>query len=215
MLIGLQTFAQETAVPDTSPSSSNTDIPVIVANVDSVAWLNTNAVESKWANFKPDPVRVLWMGAIIPGFGQIINRKYWKLPIVYAGFLGCAYAITWNSTRYQSYKLAYKDIIDNNPNTNSHIDIMPEGLTIENYPGGIGTYTTNLQSAFEQSRRYRDLSVIAAIAYYGITLVDAYVDAHLLDYDISPDLSLNIRPALLRNKTGDNSFGMSLNFKLK
>jgi len=61
--------------------------------------------------FKPDPLKVVWMGAIIPGFGQILNKKYWKLPIVYGGFLGCAYAVTWNSGRYQSYKNAYFDIL--------------------------------------------------------------------------------------------------------
>jgi hypothetical protein len=65
---------------------------------------DTTAVES----FKPDPVKVVWMGAIIPGFGQIMNRRYWKVPIVYAGFAGCAYAISLNATRYEKYKLAYR-----------------------------------------------------------------------------------------------------------
>jgi hypothetical protein len=207
-------FAQERETLDSVPNDSNF---LFVENSRFETKTIVEDVEvNKWADFKPDPIRALWMGAIIPGYGQILNRKYWKLPIVYAGFLGCAYAITWNNSRYQTYKSAYRDIIDGNPNTNSHIEILPNGLTLETYPGGISTYTSNLQSQFEQSRRYRDLSVIATVAYYGITLIDAYVDAHLLNYDISPDLSLNVRPALLHNiDTGKNSYGMQLNIKLK
>jgi len=76
------------------------------------------------------------MGAIIPGYGQILNRSYWKLPLVYAGFLGCFYAITWNSSRYETYRLAYRDITDDNAKTNSFLDILPQGYTLESYPGG-------------------------------------------------------------------------------
>ncbi len=206
--------AQERELLDSVPIGS--DFLIVENNRFDTKTIVAEVEENKWADFKPDPIRALWMGAIIPGYGQILNRKYWKLPIVYAGFLGCAYAITWNNSRYQSYKSAYRDIIDGNPSTNSHIDILPAGLTLDTYPGGISTYTSNLQSAYEQSRRYRDLSVIATVAYYGITLIDAYVDAHLLNYDISPDLSLNVRPALLHNTaTGKNSYGMQLNIKLK
>ena len=212
--ISFSVDAQQQEIIDSVPS--NSEFVVLENNRFETKRIVPDVEPNKWADFKPDPIRALWMGAIIPGYGQIINRKYWKLPIVYAGFLGCAYAITWNSSRYETYKSAYRDITDGNPNTNSHIDILPKGLTLETYPGGISTYTSNLQSAYEQSRRYRDLSVIATVAYYGITLIDAYVDAHLLDYDISPDLSLNVRPALLHNvNTRSNSYGMQLNLKLK
>lgn len=212
--ISFSVDAQQQEIIDSVPS--NSEFVVLENNRFETKRIVPDAEPNKWADFKPDPIRALWMGAIIPGYGQIINRKYWKLPIVYAGFLGCAYAITWNSSRYETYKSAYRDITDGNPNTNSHIDILPNGLTLETYPGGISTYSSNLQSAYEQSRRYRDLSVIATVAYYGITLIDAYVDAHLLDYDISPDLSLNVRPALLHNvNTRSNSYGMQLNLKLK
>lgn len=166
--------------------------------------------------YKPDPIRVVWMGAIIPGYGQILNRSYWKLPIVYAGFLGCAYAVNLNSTRYQTYKLAYKDISDNNPNTKSHLDLFPEGYTIENYPGGESGLKNNLSTAYQQYRRYRDLSIIGSVAYYAIVLVEAYVDAQLFDFDISTDLSLHVRPTLIENKYGVyNSPGVQLSLNLK
>jgi hypothetical protein len=169
----------------------------------------------KQAEFKPDPLKVIWMGAIIPGYGQILNRKYWKLPLVYGGFLGCAYAISWNSTRYQSYKTAYRDIIDTDPTTNSFIDILPPGRTEESM-GGKAAYTATLKTGQENFRRYRDVSIIATIAFYGITLVDAFVDAQLYDFDISPDLSLRFQPTLISNQSGfPNTLGMQCSFRLK
>lgn len=168
------------------------------------------------AKFKPDPVKVLWMGAIIPGYGQILNRSYWKLPLVYAGFLGCIYAISWNSRRYESYRSAYIDINDNLESTQSYLDIMPPGVTIDTYPNGLAGLKTNLTTYYQQSRRYRDLSIIGSVAFYGITLLEAFVDAQLFDFDISTDLSLHIRPSLMENKYGvSNTAGLQLSFNLK
>lgn len=164
--------------------------------------------------FKPDPAKVVWMGAIIPGYGQIMNRKYWKLPLVYGGFLGCAYAITWNGSRYQSYKTAYRDIIDKDPQTNSFIEILPRGYTVESF-GGISTYTNVLKTGQDKFRRYRDLSIIFTVGYYAITLIDAYVDAQLFDFDISPDLTLRFQPTLIQNNGFSNTLGMQCSFRLK
>ena len=172
--------------------------------------------QKKDSAFKPDPVRVLWMGAIIPGYGQILNRSYWKLPIVYAGFLGCTYAITLNSTRYETYRSAYRDISDTNDNTNSFLDILPPGYTVESYPGGYSGLKSVITTKYNQYRRYRDLSIIASVAYYGLTLVEAYVDAQLFDFDISTDLSMHIRPALMQNQYGQTgAAGVQLSLKIK
>ncbi len=166
-------------------------------------------------NFKPDPERVIWMGAIIPGYGQFINRRYWKMPIVYAGFLGCTYAITWNSLRYQAYRNAYRDIIDTNESTTSYLDILPEGYTVDTY-GGISNYTGILKTQMEKFRYNRDLSVIVTVAYYAITLVDAFVDAQLYDFDISPDLSLKLSPAIFENRYAKGkSAGLQLSLRIK
>ena len=177
--------------------------------------------------FKPDPLKAVWMGAIIPGYGQILNKKYWKLPIVYGGFLGCAYAITWNSGRYQSYKNAYFDIlryssdrsyaaiVDKNTSVISFYQILPKGYDI-NTIGGISVYTDRLKTAMDGSRRYRDLSIIISIAYYALTIVDAYVDAQLYDFDISPNLSMHVQPALMENKYGvNNTLGLQCSISLK
>ena len=172
----------------------------------------TDSVKS----FKPDPVRVVWMGAIIPGYGQIINRSYWKLPVVYAGFLACGYAITHNSTKYENYKQAYKDISDTNDKTNSFMDLLPAGYSVDNFPGGRTGLQNNLKSFYDQYRRYRDLSIIATIGYYAITIVEAYVDAQLFDFDISTDLSMHVRPSLLQNAYGrSNTPGLQVSLSLK
>ena len=178
--------------------------------------------------FKPNPLKNVWMGAIIPGYGQILNKKYWKLPIVYGGFLGCAYAVTWNSGQTQSYKKAYFDIlrynadpsyaksVDKNHKNVSFYQILPKGYTTIESVGGITQYTTNLQSGYNFYRRYRDLSIIITIAYYALTIVDAYVDAQLYDFDISPNLSMHVSPALMENKYGvNNTVGLQCSISLK
>lgn len=165
--------------------------------------------------FKPDPERVIWMGAIIPGYGQFLNRRYWKMPIVYAGFLGCTYAITWNSIRYQTYRNAYRDIIDTNESTTSYLDILPEGYTVDTY-GGISAYTGILKTRMDKYRYNRDLSIIVSVAYYAITLVDAFVDAQLYDFDISPDLTLNFKPTIFENNLSKGkSAGIQLSIRIK
>lgn len=177
--------------------------------------------------FKPDPTKAVWMGAIIPGYGQILNKKFWKLPIVYGGFLGCAYAITWNSGQYQSYKTAYfdilryksdasfKNIIDKNPGSASFVQILPKGYTLESI-GGVDQLTTILQTAQNNARRYRDLSIIVTIGFYALTIVDAYVDAQLYDFDISPGLSMHLQPALMENSYGvNNTLGLQCSLSLK
>ncbi len=166
-------------------------------------------------NFKPDPIRVVWMAAIIPGYGQILNRKYWKLPIVYGGFLGCAYAISWNSSTYQTYLTAYKDITDTDPTTNSFLQLIPSGRTVDSY-GGISVFTSTLKSKQDVFRRYKDLSIIATVAFYALTIVDAYVDAQLYDFDISPNLSLHLQPALLQHGSGSSgALGMQCSIRLR
>lgn len=166
-------------------------------------------IDTQLVVFKPDPMRAVWMGAIIPGYGQIYNRKYWKLPIVYGGFLGCAYAISWTGTRYVDYKTAYRDIIDNDPTSNSFMDILPEGYTLESL-GGISQYSRTLQTRQNTFRRYRDLSIIISVVFYALTLVDAYVDAQLYDFDISPDLSMYITPGILEYGEQDRQKAASL-----
>ena len=70
--------------------------------------------------FIPNSNKATWLALALPGAGQIYNRKYWKLPIVYGGFVGCAYALNWNNKMYKDYSQAYLDIMDDDPNTKSY-----------------------------------------------------------------------------------------------
>ena len=123
--------------------------------------------------------------------------------------MGCIYAITYTNNQYESYKNAYRDIyydirdgkVSNDPNK-SYIAILPEGYTIDRM-GGASVYRDRLKDWQNRSRRYRDLSIAATAIVYALTLIDAYVDAQLFDFDISEDLSLNVYPELyydLQNK---------------
>ena len=150
--------------------------------------------------WKPDPIKAVWMGTIVPGLGQIYNRSYWKLPIVYGGLMGCIYAITYTSDQYISYKEAYREIyydiqhstVSNDP-SKAYIAILPEGYTIQRM-GGVSAYQKRLAEWQNTTLRYRDLSIAATVLVYALTIIDAYVDAQLFDFDISPDLTLNVYP---------------------
>lgn len=164
--------------------------------------------------WRPDPSKAVWLGAIVPGLGQIYNRKYWKLPIIYGGFIGCIYAITWNNRMYQDYKMAYRDIIDTDESTNSFMDILPKGYTIE-MMGGTENYANLLRSRQQRYHRFRDLSIVATVALYALTLVDAFVDAQLYEFDISPDLSMDIQPTMKYDPHVRESKSAELQFTIK
>lgn len=151
---------------------------------------------------KPDALRAVWLGAIVPGLGQIYNGSYWKLPIVYGGLMGCGYAISLNQSHYESYKEAYRDLYNDSQSglvsgdpSKTYNAILPDGYDIERM-GGVSRYVSTLQNWQSTYRRYRDLSIVVTIAIYALSLVDAYVDAQLFDFDISPDLTLNIEPQI-------------------
>lgn len=157
--------------------------------------------------FKPNPTKALIYSAIFPGLGQIYNRKYWKLPIVYGGFLGFTYAITWNGKYYTDYSNGYKDIMDEDPETDSWKNFLPYGVDPESVDQAWLTDVMKRRKDFY--RRYRDLSIIGTVAMYALSMLDAYVDAQLFDFNISSDLSLRVEPTLIQ-KTDyfANSFGV-------
>ena len=144
--------------------------------------------------WKPDPTKATWLALIIPGGGQIYNKKYWKLPIIYGGFAGCAYALTWNGNMYRDYSNAYKDAVNNRWDATSITDLIPAG-----YLNRVSKtqLTEMIRKRKDTYRRYRDLSIFAFIGVYLISVVDAYVDAELSNFDIGPDLSMRIEPTVI------------------
>lgn len=128
------------------------------------------------------PRRASLLSAVLPGAGQIYNRKYWKAPIVWAGIgVSCAFIVN-NTKEYRRYKDAYIAMVDNDPNTVDEFN---------------GQYTSQaVLNVTDTYRRWRDLSYIAVGAVYMLNLIDASVDAHFVRFDVSPDLSLNLGPSL-------------------
>ena len=170
-----------------------------------------------WNTWKPDPQRALWLALVLPGAGQIYNRKYWKLPIIYGGFMGCIYALTWNNMMYKDYSQAYLDIMDDDPGTASYNKFLHLGTQIT--PANEERYKSIFKSRKDKYRRWRDMSFFVMIGVYALSVIDAYVDAELSVFDISKDLSLKVEPAVIPNHGGGSrldsqSLGLSckLNF---
>lgn len=150
--------------------------------------------------FNPDPTRAVWMSALFPGLGQVYNRRYWKLPIIVGGYLGLGYATSWNNTMLKDYTRAYSDLIDNDPSTKSYMNFFPANTKEEDLDK---TWLTNtVRSQRNYFRRNRDLCVICMVGVYLLAMVDAYVDASLAHFDISPDLSMDVMPTLIQDSRG-------------
>ena len=127
------------------------------------------------------------LACIFPGAGQIYNKSYWKVPFVIGGFASMIYCIDWNNRGYQRFKKAYNLLSDYDRNP----DKYPDGPTDEFHGRYSASFIRNLRNNY---RRNRDLCIILSGALYVLQIVDAHVDAHLKDYDISDDLSMNLEP---------------------
>lgn len=165
-------------------------------------------------DFKPNPTRAV-LYALVPGLGQIYNRKYWKLPIVYGGLMGCMYAVTWNNKNYQDYSEAYKDIMYDaatNPDDQEKWHQSWQDLTSRDPSTLINdaNFRDQLKRQKDYFRRYRDLSIIITVGVYALSIVDAYVDAQLFDFDISPDLSMRVEPVVSpKTRVTPGSYGLN------
>ena len=197
---------------DTTKTIASDSIPAARAK-----RMRTPREKRDWATWKPDPQRALWLALVLPGAGQIYNRKYWKLPIIYGGFMGCIYALTWNNMMYKDYSQAYLDIMDDDPGTASYNKFLHLGTQITS--ANEERYKTIFKTRKDKYRRWRDMSFFVMIGVYALSVIDAYVDAELSVFDISKDLSLKVEPAVIPNHYGGNllqaqSLGLScsLNF---
>lgn len=193
---------------------SHEDSLRLVASTDSVA----KKARRDWATWRPNPKRALWLALVLPGAGQIYNRKYWKIPIVYGGFVGCIYAMQWNNQMYRDYSQAYLDIMDDDPNTQSYNQFLHLGNKIDDT--NIERYKKLFKSRKDRYRRWRDMSFFVLVGVYALSVIDAYVDASLSEFDISKNLSLSVEPTIMNNYNDNrislksNSIGVScsLNF---
>ncbi len=165
--------------------------------IDSIGFEKYNAENLKIHS----PQRAAMYSAVLPGLGQIYNRSYWKLPLVYGGlgFLGY-YLVVYNDG-YQKYRDAYIYRTDGNPNTVDEFDKGALIIPMEHLAEGRDWY-----------RRQRDLTVLGLAAVYVATILDATVEGYLFNYDVSEDLSINIKPVVIDHISAMNP-GMKISIR--
>ena len=135
-----------------------------------------------------DVKKATTLSFICPGAGQVYNKSYWKVPIVIGGMVSMGYVIDWNTRGFKRYKKAYELRADYDVNPGNY----PGGVSKDEFNGRYSaTYLKNLRDAY---RRNRDLSIILTAAVYAFQVVDAHVDAHLKDFDVSDDLTVRLEP---------------------
>lgn len=148
-----------------------------------------------------NPRKALLFAAVVPGLGQVYNKKYWKLPLVYGGFG----AIAWNIGRFHDFYTLYKDQLYFN---------LQNGLSDpadENPDSGITT--RQLRSIVDKARRERDFWIIMVGAMYLLQMIDAHVDAHLKEFDVNPNLRVSIQPTIEKNALLGRQTGISMTLK--
>jgi hypothetical protein len=151
-----------------------------------------DSIQVKKPENEHSPRRATIYSAVLPGLGQIYNRKYWKVPIVYGGFAAFGYFINFNNEQYTLYRQAYSDIIDSDPNTTSYLKLKVNPSLLQ--PDRISNFTEALKGQKDYWRRNRDLLVIFTTAFYALNIIDASVDANFFNFDISDDLTINWTP---------------------
>lgn len=148
------------------------------------------------------------MSALVPGLGQVYNKQYYKVPIIYAGGAALVYSIVWNNREYNKFLDAYKRDSDTSSSNNSQY---------------FGIYSTaNLIVLKDYYRRNRDLSAIVLVLLYTANIVDAYVYAHFYNFDVSDDLSMKVKPFVAPGFHVNNTYmppvtgvSLTLNFKAR
>jgi len=173
-------------------------VRVVKSETDSLIAESRDTILLKSYANRYSPRKALLYAAVVPGLGQIYNKKYWKLPLVYGGFAFTGYYINWFSKAYSQYKVQLFYNISTAPNN-------------EYYQNPTSGYTTaQLRQVVDQARRNRDFFIIMFGAVYILQIVDAHVDAHLKEFDLNPNLQVSIEPTMEQNPMIGRSTGVSL-----
>ncbi len=152
--------------------------------------------------FVHSPLKASFYSAVLPGMGQIYNKKYWKLPIIYAGMGVLAYLINFNQSHYSDAKLAFIKLHNDDPNNMGSY----QGYPLQDYNEDF------LQSSIDFYRRNRDYSIMGLAVLYAANIIDATVDAYMMNYSINQDLSLHVAPTF-NTTPGSNNFGICCTFR--
>jgi len=150
-----------------------------------------------------DPRKALLYSAVFPGAGQIYNKKYWKLPLVYGGLFGFAYGVNFYQEGYTKYKNhLYYNLENGAPNDGDIADGDETGYTT-------GTY----RKLVDQYKRQRDFMMILLAGMYLLQIIDAHVDAHLKEFDVNPNLQVSVKPVMEQTAMLGNQKGFTIVIK--
>lgn len=151
---------------------------------------------------KHSPKTATLLSLAVPGLGQCYNKKYWKVPIIYGGFAGLTYGVIFNQSEYSRFKSAYAFRVDDDP------------TTVDEFDGTVSD--AELLNNVDFYRRNRDLCYIGMGLLYVMNLIDAAVDAHLYDFDVSDNLSMRVQPEIINFGNRPQPYaGARLTFVLK
>jgi hypothetical protein len=148
------------------------------------------------------PKKAAYLSAALPGLGQAFNKRYWKIPIVYGAFGTIGYFIGYNNNKYQQYRNAY---------------LLKKSFPVEELDDelAINISEDNLQRGLDYYRRNRDLLMIVLVGVYIIQILDAHIDAHLMEFDVSEDLTFRLEPGFQSQSmwvSQQYGFKLTLNF---
>ena len=184
-LINSLAWAQEETPADTATVVVSDTIPVGRGLVGTTPPRTTNPADTVLIEMVADehsPRRAALLSAALPGLGQAYNGKYWKIPIVYGGFMFFGYNIIILNDRYQLFRRAAIALRVDADNENPLQAVS------------IGTNLARVENVRDNARRDRDFNIVLTAGWYGLNIIDAIVDAHLIEFDVNPNLAFNVRP---------------------
>ncbi|MFI8604504.1 DUF5683 domain-containing protein [Cellulophaga baltica] len=192
-------FTFATQAQDEKPTpKEDTQLDSIQTDLKSQGIVVKDSVFKKRVEINPlAPAKAAFYSAIIPGLGQVYNKRYWKVPIVYAALGASIYAYDFNNTSYKRFRTAFKR--------------RQAGFTDDEFPE---FDIEDLQNAQENFQRDRDLMVLVTIGLYVLNIIDANVDSHLKQFNVDDNLSVDFQPYLDYNEiTAQPNYGMALTIK--
>lgn len=198
-LIFLSTYLSAQETGDTVTIVTPTDS---IINRDNIVIAETIQPDKSKIQKRHSPKKAAILSAVLPGAGQVYNRKYWKLPIIYGGFAGLGYAVGINQKRFKDYATGFKIVAN---------DSLISSYTVD----GQSYSQSQLKELKDFYKRNRDLFIVFSGVLYALNIIDAAVDAHLFEFDVSEDLSMRIEPVYQYNIGNGQSFtGIKLNLRL-
>jgi hypothetical protein len=184
-LIATVSFAQKTKA----------DTVIIKTDTATLSSQRVEKIESYASRF--DPRKALLYSAIMPGAGQLYNKKYWKMPLVYGGFVTTTVVVVFWDENHRKYRNELFGVLNDGGN-----GLSPSGLN-----------ATQLRRAIDISRRQRDIFILFSGVWYILQMVDAHVDAHLKEFQLNPKLQVKWEPHFENNLLLGRQTGFSLTFR--